>query len=220
MVRSPASRCWILGGLLVVSATWVFGQTQPVKKGSSSKHAKRTAPANKVIITPERQAAALKFAELHHPELYDLVNNLKKARRAEYHKAVRQLYHDSERLARLKERLPARYELSLKEWRLDSRLRLLVARITMSADDAELESQLEDLLRERLETRLAILKLDRERQAARLQKLDEQIEEMEADEDAAIQKDLLRIQRSLGISNRNPRKNRPTTKTSTSPDRE
>ena len=51
-------------------------------------------------MTPERQAAALKFAELHHPELYELLQNLKEARRPEYQEAVRQLYNDSERLAR------------------------------------------------------------------------------------------------------------------------
>lgn len=172
---------------------------------------------SRVIMTPERQAAALKFAELHHSELYELMKRLKAARRPEYERAIRQLYNDSERLARLKERVPSRYQLALTEWQLDSRLRLLVARMTMS-DDPELEAELHNLLKKRLETRLELLKLERERQAARLEKLQDQIQEIEEDRDAAIQKDLQRIQRSLGITQRPARRsqisteNKPTEK--------
>jgi hypothetical protein len=156
-------------------------------------------------MTPERQAAAMKFAELHHPELFQLLQGLKQGRRPQYQQAVRQLYNDSERLARMKERVPSRYEFLLAEWQLDSRLRLLVARMTMSAGDPELEAQLQELLKKRSETRLALLQLDRERQAARLAKLDDQIQELESDQDAAIEKALSQIQRSLGVK-RTPKK--------------
>ena len=210
-LRTLAFSALIAAGL---TAAPLYAQTQPVKAPANKKPdnsaARRLPNATKVIITPERQAAALKFAELHHPELFELVKGLRKARRAAYEKAVRQLYNDSERLARLKERVPSRYELALTEWQLDSRLRLLVARITMSAGDPEMEAQLRELLKKRLEARLALLKLDRERQAARLKKLDEQIEEIEADENAAIDKDLVRIQRSLGVRKRPAPGKRPT----------
>lgn len=207
---------WLIVLLAGLSVSWAFAQQNPPAKTSGSKEAesspRRPMGPGKAIITPERQAAALKFAELHHPELYQLVNGLKSARRAEYHKAVRQLYNDSERLARLKERVPARYELALSEWQLDSRLRLLVARMTMSAGDPELEGQLRELLKKRLDVRMELLKFDRERQAARLQKIEEQIEEIEADEQAALEKDLLRIQRSLGIPKRTPKRPAPAPK--------
>lgn len=166
----------------------------------------------KVIMTPERQAAALKFAELHHAELYNLMRRLKTARRPEYQRAIRQLYSDSERLARLKERIPSRYDLALSEWQLDSRLRLLVARMTMS-DDPELEAELQALLKKRVETRLVLLKLEQERQAARLAKIQAQIQEMEEDRDGTIQKDLQRIKRSLGITKRSPRRPQVSAKT-------
>ena len=212
MLNSRPCLNLLLAGLAFLTVTWVSAQSEPAKTPASKEieaetsAAKRSPSPDKLIITPERQAAALKFAELHHPELYQLVNGLKRARRAEYHKAVRQLYNDSERLARLKERLPSRYELALSEWQLDSRLRLLVARMTMSAGDPELEGQLRELLKKRLDVRMELLKLDRERQAARLEKLEEQIEEIEFDEEAAIEKDLLRIQRSLGIPKRAPKR--------------
>ena len=218
LLKESFSRVWFVG-LCLVMATWVSAQSQ-----ESENAPKPTAKANRplpagdaanVIMTPERQAAALKFAELHHPELYQLIQGLKKANRPEYHKAIRQLYNDSERLARLKERIPDRYELALEEWQMDSRLRLLVARMTMSAGDPELEGQLQELLQERLDTRLALMKFDRERQAAKLAKLDDQIQDLESDREAAIQKDLLQIKRSLGDPKRTPKK--PPVSTSKNP---
>ncbi len=204
-------RVWSVG-LCFVLATWVSAQSQESEnapKTPANVKTNRPMPAGdaaSVIMTPERQAAALKFAELHHPELYQLIQGLKKANRPEYQKAIRQLYNDSERLARLKERIPDRYELALEEWQMDSRLRLLVARMTMSAGDPELEGQLQELLQKRLDTRLALMKFDRERQAAKLAKLDDQIQELESDREATIQKDLLQIKRSLGDPKRPPKK--------------
>ncbi len=212
--------------VLVLLASWMFvptNQGQEVapknsKPGTASaKRALGTAGADKVIMTPERQAAALKFAELHHPELYELLQNLKQGRRPEYQEAVRQLYNDSERLARLKERMPARYPLALAEWQLDSRLRLLVARMTMSTDDPELDAQLQELLKKRLDTRLELLKLDRERLAARVAKMDDHIQAIEDDRESAIEKDLQRIRRSLGLNKRNPNRPQVSTKKANTP---
>jgi hypothetical protein len=216
MLHFISPRFYLFGAVLLVMATWVSAQPEgqknpPASQNSSADEqpvAKRGNPAPeapKVIMTPERQAAAMKFAELHHPELFQLLQGLKQGRRPQYQQAVRQLYNDSERLARMKERVPSRYEFLLAEWQLDSRLRLLVARMTMSAGDPELEAQLRELLKKRSETRLALLQLDRERQAARLAKLDDQIQELESDQDAAIEKALSQIQRSLGVK-RTPKK--------------
>ncbi len=205
-------RVWLFAGVVLWMVTWVSAQSDEKKSASrpaSPSPSKRGNPADeslKVMMTPERQAAALKFAELHHPELYHLLLGLKQARQAEYQQAIRQLYNDSERLARLKERVPSRYEFVLAEWQLDSRLRLLIARMTMISDDPELAAQLQDLLKKRYETRLGLLKMDRERQAAKLAKLDDQIQALETDRELALQKDLSRIQRSLGIPKRNAKK--------------
>jgi hypothetical protein len=96
--------------------------------------------------------------------------------------------------------------LALAEWQTDSRLRLLVARMTMSTGDPELEVQLQELLQKRLEARLNLLKFDRERHASRLAKMDEQIEQLESDREAAIQKELSEIQRSLGVNKQKPKR--------------
>lgn len=227
-LRRPTFLLAILAGLVFLPVTRVSAQSDSPRKEAPrrAKEAdtmKRSAKPAEGMMTPERQAAALKFAERHHPELHDLVNRLKKSkrRRVEYRNAIRQLYRDSERLARLKERAPSRYELALKQWQLDSRLRLLVARMTMSAGAPELQAQLDDLLEQRMQARRALLKHDRKRLAARLARLDEQIETLEEDPQETIEKDLLRIQRSLGINKRKSKrqeaerkKNQPAPETS------
>ena len=169
----------------------------------------RTAPAERVptsgtqpvslVMTPGREAAALKFAQLHHPELERLLGHLERSNPAEYKRAVRKLYQDSERLARTAERSPERYELELEAWKLDSRIRLLVARMSMSSGNDELDGRLKELLQERVDLRLRQLQTERERLETRLSKVAETIDEIENDPEEAALKDLQRVKRSLGI---------------------
>jgi len=80
-------------------------------------------------FTPEREAAALTFVRAHHPELAELLDRLKTRRPQEYQKAIRELFRASERLAQSQEQAPQRYEMELSEWKLQSRVQLLVARM-------------------------------------------------------------------------------------------
>lgn len=155
----------------------------------------------KPAVTPGQEAAALEFAQVHHPELAELLDRLKSSDRPSYEKAVRDIAGTSERMARLRESDPERHELVVRNWTLDSRVRLLTARLTMS-DDPELRTELKALLRERQDGRLALLRLDRQRTAAKLEKLEAQIEELERDRDAAIERDLAKIDRNVTTSAR------------------
>jgi hypothetical protein len=159
-------------------------------------------------MTPGREAAALTFAQLHHPELEKLLVHLQKSNPAEYRRAVRKLYLDSERLARVAERSPERYELELEAWKLDSRIRLHVARMSMSSGRGELDEQLRTLLQDRVDLRLRLLHFERERAESRLSKLTESIDEIERDPEEAALKDLQRVKRSLGIPPARPAKTR------------
>lgn len=213
---------WIIPALLCGLVTWGFAQKPSSKVGSSkdtaAKPAKKPAAENKrkakkptptrVTLTPAREAAALKFAEIHHPELHDLLSRLKKNNRKQFLRATMQLYLASERIARMKERSPERYELSLEEWKLDSRLRLLVARMSMNDDNA-LDAELQSVLERRMDVRLKLLKQDRERQAARLKKLDEQISAIQDDREETARKDLQRVKRSLGLLKPRAAKTKP-----------
>lgn len=143
-------------------------------------------------VTPEREAAADTFARLHHPELADLLNRLRASRHGEYDNAVRQLFRDSERLAKLKGRDPQRYELELEAWKIASRIQLATARLAM--DDApELRAELTALLRSKLEIRTQLVQLDRDKTASRLERLDADLGELRRDPSGQVDQELEKL---------------------------
>lgn len=173
----------VLGGLLPISSSAVgLAQSKPVEEKLSTEDGK----------------AALHFARQHHPELAELIKRLQKGNPGEYRKAITQLHETRVRLERFRERAPERFSLLLDEWKLDSRLRLLVAQVEMSNDPA-LEAQIDKLLVEKIRNREQFLELERNRTRERLNRLLEQISELKADQDAAKQKELNTIRRSLGL---------------------
>lgn len=155
---------------------------------------------NPMAITPAREAAAVTFARLYHPELAGLLDGLKKRNKRAYRQAIRQLYLDSERLGRIKDSNPKRYELALQIWKLDSRIRLLAARVVLVKNpDPKLEEQLRKAIGERVDLRLRQMQLDRDRTVNRLKKLDANIADLQEHRDRAVEQQLTRVKRSLGI---------------------
>lgn len=155
-----------------------------------------------------QEKQALQFVRVHHPELERLLRRLQGTNRTAYEKAIGDVYLTSERLAKLQSNDEERFALALKIWTLDSRIRLLVARSTMSADP-ELEDQLRQLLRERQQVRLELLQLDRSRALARVERLDAQIEQLTHDSEASVENDFARIKREMRASaSRDQRKER------------
>ena len=146
-----------------------------------------------------RENTALAFAQEHHPELAGLLTRLKKADGRSYDKAIRDLSLAGERLERMRSKDPVQYGLALRVWTLDSRVRLLAARLTMSGN-AALESQLLDLLEQRRQARLELLQLERDRAIARLERLDHQVNQLEADPQAVVERDLARLKREVAAS--------------------
>jgi hypothetical protein len=195
------------GPLSAAAPTDQRAQPQKSAPAESRLPSKTAAPA----MTAAREAAAMTFARLHHRELADLLSQLSRTNPREYERAIRQLFQASERLARLQERSTAeRYDAELEAWKLDSRLRLLAARLTMS-DDPALEAELKAALRKRDEIRLELLRLERERLAERLTKLDAQIESisraLEAGAENVSHQDFDRLKmrlQSARLRNKNP----------------
>ena len=182
------SRCTVallLAASLLASASGGAQGQPPAEKGSSADR--------------EREATALAFARAHHPELADLLERLKTSDRSAYEKAVRDVYQAGDRLGKLRESDPQRYELALQTWTIDSRIRLLAARSTMS-DDPAIEEGLRELLRERQQVRLATLRFDRDRLQARLTRIEEQIASLERDPVKSVESDLARIKRDMKAS--------------------
>src|SRR5688572_7698992 len=137
-------------------------------------------------FTPEREAAALSFVKQHHPELQELLSQLKSSTRPEYRRAINELFLASERLAASQERDPLKYELDLRAWKIESRIRLLAARLAMTDNDL-LQGELKELLLEKVEVQLEQQLLERQRVASRLEKLDTTIERLRSQREAEAQ---------------------------------
>lgn len=156
--------------------------------------AKPTAAAAKAAQADAE--AALAFAREHHPELEDVLSRLKKSNRAEFRRAVRDLNQARVRLERIQEKTPNRYAPALEDWKLESQIRLLAARSAMS-DDGQIENELKTLIKQRIERRVATLTEERDRLAARVAKLDEQIKQQGADVDARVATELEKLRKSV-----------------------
>ena len=129
-------------------------------------------------------AAAVAFAVAHHPELVPLLERLRTEAPAEFAAAVADLDRTRERLAKLSDRYPERHEAALAEWKLSSRIRLVLARLATNPS-AESEQELRQLVRQRAEARLVPLRAEQERITARLEKISAQLEAFDRDPEAA-----------------------------------
>lgn len=175
-----------LVGLLWSQATGQQGD----KKGSAK--ADKPVPMN---VTPEREAAVRTFVELNHPELAELLTHLKSNKPQEYERAIRELHRITERLAGIQERDRDQYDLEIKLWTAQSRVQLLTAKLRMGAKD-ELKDQLREALNLQADAKLALLKHERERAAARLAKIDADIAQFENNRDQVIEKQMELLQRT------------------------
>lgn len=156
-------------------------------------------------ITPKREAAAIQFAQQHHPELAELLSLLKASHPEQFTKAIRELDRTRERLEKAKDNDTDRYAILLREWQIDSRVRLLAARLTMSTSE-ELALELRQALTERHDVRLQLLTYDREKSKTRLQKMDEQIAEHVQNREVSIDREFDRIKKSAEMRKKPPTK--------------
>ncbi|MCR9117377.1 MAG: hypothetical protein NXI22_10580 [bacterium] len=134
-------------------------------------------------VTPEREAAALTFVQLHHPELTELLKGLKKQNLGEYQRAMRELYRTSERLSMFLQRDPIRYKAELELWKTSSRIHLIAAQLKTTASESqrdEFADTLRQLLAEQADKRLTLLRQERKRTQLKLDRVNDQIEKFEA----------------------------------------
>lgn len=171
------------------------GDKSAEKKSGPKAKGPFTSPAMPAF-TPAREAAAMAFVREHHPEVADLLENLRSSRPEQYRRAARELFRASERVSQWKERDAARYELELAAWKINSRIQLLLARSSMSPD-VDVEEELKKLITERVETRLAIRKLDREQLSKRLALAEADIERLSKEKDATVERQLKQMQQNI-----------------------
>ena len=162
-------------------------------------------PSNEAL-TPEREAAALEFAQSHHPELVKLIEPLKTSNHREYQRAIRELFRTVERLALLRDAHPQRYELELRSWRLNSHIRLIAARMTMAGDnEAEQREELKELLRERFDVKQQLLALELIEQQARVEKLQSEAKQLEGKRDQTVDREAEQLLKTLKAKNKPPK---------------
>lgn len=160
----------------------LFGASSGVAQGESD-------------VDGEVRKDVLAFADKHHPELGKLLRTLEDSQPKEFRSAINDLNKTRDRLVRSKERTPDRYPLELKEWQLESRIRLLAARMAMGSDDG-LEDQIRKALKERREIRVKLLKHEEARLRDRLERIDRQLEALEKSSDGSIDTELATLRKS------------------------
>ena len=185
---------WLWGICLAALALPLLAQEAAAPRAANKVGAKKE--ERQPAFTPEREAAALSFVRRHHPELGELLAQLKSGNRNEYRRAINELFVASERLAASQERDPVRYEFDLRIWKIDSRIRLLAARLSMNESDV-LQGELKELLLEKLDVQLEQQLLERERVAARLAKVDATIDRLRNQREAEAQKSLARLMQDI-----------------------
>lgn len=158
------------------------------KTSVANSAAKKQLPQRTPSVTPEREAAALSFVEQHHPELSALLERLKGQSPKEYQEAIMELFRTSERLARARDKDDPRYELDLKLWKAESRIRLLAARLMMDPQSTALADELRAVLREQVDLRLQRLEIERAQLKSRLEKIEAAIDHLQQQREAEVEK--------------------------------
>lgn len=169
--------------------------------------------ARRPVLSKSQQVSAIAFAKANHPELVPLLNSLKRTREADYNRELRQLYQASTRLGKLKSRVQVeRYEQELTVWKLDSRIRLQLAKWAVSKD-----SKLEAEIRNALAERQAIRKAQYERELAQLNERQAKLQSMlKSFTGTKLDKEWEQLSKSVARKRRQPsvkkRPSRPATK--------
>lgn len=150
------------------------------------------------------EATARAFAQDHHPELAKLLDQLQKSAPQEYAAAIIELDTSRQHIESLKRRQPNDYELGLEEWKVMSRIRLRLARMT-ETDDPREDAELRVLVTQLLDIRQRALRAEREFVMRRFDRITAALVEYERDPAAAEDRELKSLQKSLRNSPRRPR---------------
>ncbi len=172
------------------------GGSSDVSSGTRTTASKDNATAKPASLTDDEEAAALAFATEHHPQLASLARRLKQQNPDEYANALREIAQASEQINRWQERQPARYQIELDLWKVESRIRLLAARIAME-DRPAFDKELRGLLNERVDLRIALMNVEKDRIRLRLEKLEDSVRQTDKDRTATVERELERLLRQV-----------------------
>ena len=142
------------------------------------------------------RAAVRAFAEEHHPELAALLEQLETADPAAFAAASTEIGRTRERLERLRERQPELHEAKLQDWKLSSRIRLVLARMALTKDpDPQLDAELRELVRQRQAWQRVVHLAEREKIMKRLERIEEVLAEQDRDPAVAVDRETAELVR-------------------------
>ncbi|MBI1310919.1 hypothetical protein GC176_06385 [bacterium] len=196
MVRSLAGLLPLTIVCVVTLLSYADEKSAPRKQSQRPQEPVSAEPVSDAV-----EKAALGFARAQHPELADLLDALRRSNLPAYQSALRDVSRDAERLKKMAERDAERYQLSLQIWNLDSRIRLEIARLSMSSD-SEVESRLRPMIEERQAVRIALLEVDYQRQKERFEKVSEQLAATRKSSDDRVAAEIDRIQRLISAKSK------------------
>ncbi|MEC8557796.1 MAG: hypothetical protein VXZ82_22560 [Planctomycetota bacterium] len=161
-------------------------------KASPSKN-----PSNKKPIarnsTRVNPVAVLKFVSEHLPELRKMIDYLEKNKPEQYEQAIREFSRDQTRLAAIQKRDADMYRIELELWQLEGKLRMLAAEIAAlkkEKDQASAEKQLEMLVTKQQRKSLEKVRLQRDRAAVQLARLENLVKQREENAEALTARSL------------------------------
>ncbi|MFK7779295.1 MAG: hypothetical protein QM501_14410 [Gimesia sp.] len=176
-----------------VSITKEKTQVKKSQKASGSENKNRKFS---YTINAKREKLAIAFAKSHHPELAKLIQRLKKPNPREYRRAIRALDTTLTKLERFKKRDDERYRLTLERWEVDSRIRLLAARISVMGSSED-KSELKSLVKKRVDLQLELLRHDHKMAENRIEKIKKSISNLEKNQKSIVANELKKVQRSI-----------------------
>jgi hypothetical protein len=204
--RAPALILTALtcGGLAALAAD----RTNPPDRAATAGATKGVKGPKLPEFTPEREAAALTFVGRHHPELVDLLHELKPVNASAYEQAVGEIFQVSETLADLRPRDPRRAALGLEAWKAKSRVQLLTAQLAGDPGPAP-APRLRAALEAQVDVQIRQQRLDLEQAEARVRKVRENLHRLEQQRDVLVEARFKKLLKAARQPPRRPDAGRP-----------
>ena len=137
-------------------------------------------------VDQRRRRELLSFVRENHPELEPLVLSLKDKLPLQYESAIRSIDKSVTQLQAIQSGgNQQRYSEALEYWKLNSRIQLLSAQLSLDDTPAR-RKQLKRLITKQFDVRQSQLVADRERTSERLERLNEAIEKAQVEREAEI----------------------------------
>ncbi len=134
-----------------------------------------------------QESLALAFVRNHHAELERYLDLLRERYPQQYKAAITDISQRAVRFDELKRRNQSLYESSIKDWKLESRIKLLAARNAMDPSD-RLQNQIKELVQEQLLLRVQRLQEEKTRLEERLDRVSQQLDEAQQPNSEAVEK--------------------------------